>query len=84
MEKFHKEGLPDKLPSHLEGDIYHDPELQELEKEMQTFAQTEGGSKARSRPKQRYANRLKKLKNQALRQYQEHWIRERRDWKILT
>jgi hypothetical protein len=24
------------------------------------------------------------LKNEALRQYQEHWIQERRDWKILT
>jgi len=61
-----------------------DPELRALEKEMHTLAQTGGGSKARSQPKQRYANRLKKLKNQALRQYQEHWIRERRDWKILT
>ncbi|KAK5202942.1 hypothetical protein LTR41_011299 [Exophiala xenobiotica] len=84
MEKFHEEGLPDKLPSHLEDDIYRDPELRELEKEMQTLAQTGGGSKARSQPKQRCANRLKELKNQALRQYQEHWIRERRDWKILT
>ena len=84
IEKFHEEGLPDKLPSHLEDGIYRDPELRELEKEMQTLAQPGGGSKARSRPKQQYANRLKKLKKQALRQYQETWIRERRDWKILT
>ncbi|OAG42721.1 AdoMet-dependent rRNA methyltransferase SPB1 [Fonsecaea monophora] len=84
MEKFHEEGLPDKLPSHLDDGIYRDPELRELEKEMQTLVQPEGGSIARSRPKQQYANRLKKLKKQALRQYQENWIRERRDWKILT
>ncbi|KAK5214675.1 hypothetical protein LTR47_012112, partial [Exophiala xenobiotica] len=84
MEKFHEEGLPDKLPSHIADDIYRDPELRDLEKEMQTLAQTGGGSKARSQHKQRYANRLKKLKNKALRQYQEQWTRERRDWKILT
>jgi hypothetical protein len=29
-------------------------------------------------------NHLKKMKSKALRQYQEHWVRERRDWKILT
>ena len=34
MEKFHEEGLPDKLPSHLEDDIYRDSQLRELEKEM--------------------------------------------------
>ncbi|KAK5214871.1 hypothetical protein LTR96_011715 [Exophiala xenobiotica] len=84
MERFHEEGLPDKLPSHIADDIYRDPELRDLEKEMQTLAQTGGGSKARSQHKQRYANRLKKLKNKALRQYQEQWTRERRDWKILT
>ncbi|KAN0069234.1 Protein of unknown function (DUF3435) domain containing protein [Elaphomyces granulatus] len=84
MEKFHEEGLPTKLPSHLADDIYHDSQLRELENEMQTLAQTGVGGKSRSRPKQRYANRLKKLKNQALRQYQEQWVRERRDWNILT
>ncbi|KAJ4507488.1 hypothetical protein HRR83_004066 [Exophiala dermatitidis] len=67
MEKFHEDGLPDKLPSHLEDEIYRDPELRELKQETQTFTQTGGGSKGRSQPKQQYANRLKKLKNQALR-----------------
>ena len=84
MEKFHEEGLPDKLPSHLEEDIYRDLQLRELEKEVQTLARTGGGDKALNKAKQRYANLLKKLKNKALRQYQEHWVRERRDWKILT
>jgi hypothetical protein len=32
MEKFHEEGLPDKLLTHLEEEIHRDPELYELEK----------------------------------------------------
>ena len=51
---------------------------------MQTLTQTRGDGKARRKPKQLYANRLKKLKNQVLRRYQEHWVQERRDWNILT
>jgi len=84
MEKFHEDGLPDKLPAHLEEDIHRDPELCKLEKEVHTLARSGGRDKALSKAKQRYVNHLKKVKAKALRQYQEHWIRERRDWKILT
>jgi hypothetical protein len=49
-----------------------------------TLTRTAGGDKALNKAKQRYTNHLKKMKSKALRQYQEHWVRGRRDWKILT
>lgn len=38
MEKFHEEGLPDKLPAHLEDNVHRDLQLSELEKEVHTLA----------------------------------------------
>ena len=84
LERFHEEGLPGKLPTLLQEALNRDPQLCELEKEVQTLTRTAGADNALNKAKQRYANRLKKMKSKALLQYQEHWIRERRDWKILT
>ena len=84
LEKFHEEGLPDRIPSHLEQKILRDPQLVELDREAQNAVRTQGQPRALNRAKQRYTNLLKKLKLEALRQYQQHWVRERRDWKILT
>ncbi|MCJ1474750.1 hypothetical protein MMC13_003410 [Lambiella insularis] len=84
LEKFHEEGLPDKLPSHLEEDINRDPDLSEFEKKIQTLASSRLDDPALRKARQHHANHLKKLKLNALRQYQTHWVRERRDWKILT
>ena len=61
-----------------------DPQLVELNREAQTAVRIQGQTRALSQAKLRYTNLLKKLKLEALRQYQQHWVRERRDWKILT
>ena len=84
LEKFHEEGLPDKLPTHLEEGLHRDSELCELKEVVQTLTRAVGGDDALNKAKQRYTNHLKKLKSRALRQYQEHWVQERRDWNILT
>jgi hypothetical protein len=76
--------LPDKLPAHLEEDISREAQLCELEAKVQKLTLTRGNDQALRKAKQHYVNHLKKLRLDALRQYQQHWIRERRDWKILT
>jgi hypothetical protein len=68
LEKFYEEGLPGKLPTHLEEALNRDPLLCELEKEVRTL--TAGADNALNKAKQRYANHLKKTKSKALRQYQ--------------
>lgn len=45
---------------------------------------TVGDNQAFGNAKRRLTSYRKKLKQDALRQYQENWVRERRDWKILT
>ena len=75
---------PDKLPSHLEEPINRHPDLCELEKKIQTLTCSRLDDHALRKTRQHHANHLKKLKLNALRQYQAHWVRERRDWKILT
>lgn len=80
LEKFHEEGLPDRLPAHLEQEILRDSELCALDREARGRQQGIG----RPQTRQGYANRLRTLKRAALRQYQQNWVRERRDWKILT
>lgn len=84
LEGFHEEGLPGKLPTHLEEALHCDAQLCELETEVQTLTRTAAAENALNKAKQRHANHLKKMKSKALRQYQEHWVRERQDWKILT
>lgn len=84
LEKFHEDGLPDKLPAHLEEELKQDPRVCELEAEMRALMGGQGANQAFSTAKRQLTTYTKKLKRDALRLYQETWIQERRDWKILT
>lgn len=84
LEKFHEDGLPDELPAHLDEELKQDRRLSELEAEVQTLRGAEGGNQAFSTARRRLTTYCKKLKRDALRLYQETWVQERRDWKILT
>ena len=66
----------DRLPAHLEEKLLRDPGLCTIQQETRTSKHNAS--------RQRYTNLLKKMKVAALRQYQQNWVRERRDWKILT
>jgi hypothetical protein len=84
LEKFHEDGLPDELPAHLDEELKQDPRLSELEAEVQSLRGAEGGNQAFSTARRRLTTYFKKLKRDALRLYQETWVQERRDWKVLT
>lgn len=87
LEKFHEDGLPDKLPAHLEEELEQDPHLCELEENVQALMGATGAmgdNQAFSTAKRQLTTYSRKLKRDALRLYQETWVQERRDWKILT
>jgi hypothetical protein len=42
LEKFHKEGLPNRLPWHLEHELLRDTELFELDHVAQTLVRPKG------------------------------------------
>jgi hypothetical protein len=84
LEKFREQGLPCELPAHLEHALKRDPRLLELQAEVQALTDERGAAGALNEAKRRVTNYYKTLKSNTLREHQEQWIRDRRDWKILT
>ena len=82
LEKFREPGLPCELPAHIEESLRQDCRRQELELEVQKSSKKDPLHLRES--KMRLASYLKTLKGSSLRQYQESWIQQRRDWKIIT
>ncbi|MCJ1426427.1 hypothetical protein MMC29_004330 [Sticta canariensis] len=83
LEKFHEPGLPCQLPAYLEHRVNRDPRLLELERTVREHspADPEGAKEAK---RSLAVSCRKTLTRLALRRYQEEWVRERRDWKVLT
>ncbi|KIW11740.1 hypothetical protein PV08_09012 [Exophiala spinifera] len=84
IEKFHEDGLPTELPAHLEEELKHDGHLCSLEAEVQRLRGSDGDNQAFSTAQRQLTAYSRKLKRDALRLYQETWVQQRRDWKILT
>lgn len=82
LEKFREPGLPCQLPASLEHRVNRDPRLLELERKVQEHSPAD--PEAAKNAKRSLASCRKTLTRLALRQHQEEWVRERRDWKILT
>jgi hypothetical protein len=84
LEKFREPGLPCALPAHLEDRLKNDARLRELESDVHAIKCQESSGSSLKEAKGRLASYRKTLKQTTLRHYQENWIRDRRDWKILT
>jgi len=82
--KFRENGLPTKLPAEKEDAIRRDPQLLELEFEVQRLKRQRNPTcdiKAAESKARAYRASLTKKR---LQQYKFEWIRERRDWKVKT
>ena len=84
LEKFREQGLPCELPARLEYALKRDPHLLELQAEVQALTGERGAAGALNEAKCSVTSYYKTPKSNTLREYQEQWIRDRRDWKILT
>lgn len=84
LEKFREAGLPSRLPSHMEEALTRDLQLNEMKGELEMLVKQKAGIDTLTKVKKRHAAHFKALKTKALRRYQDHWVKERRDWKILT
>lgn len=82
LEKFRERGLPCSLTAELEEQLHRDPKILELESELSAHVQSDPAAAIET--KRNLTSYRKTLKRLTLRKYQEAWIRERRDWKILT
>ena len=84
LEKFHEDGLPDHLPAHLEEGLERDPHLCKLKSQMRMHMGVDGSHSDFSAAKRQVTTYRRKLHREAIRVYQESWVQERRDWKVLT
>lgn len=84
LEKFREPGLPCELPAHLEDRLRSEPRLRKLENEIQALKRQDVSGSSLKEAKDRLVSYRKTLKRTTLRQYQQDWTRDCRDWKILT
>jgi Protein of unknown function (DUF3435) len=80
LEKFREEGLPAKLPSATKNEVENDPLVVEQKARIAAAKSPADGAAARKQ----LQSLLKSLRHKALASYRKKWVRERRDWKILT
>ena len=83
LERFHENGLPTRLPAHLEKELEQDLQLGDLKAEVQRL-RVEGHNREFSAAQRRLTTYSTKLKKDALDLYQECWIQERQDWIVQT
>lgn len=82
--KFHESGLPSKLPAREEAAISQHPQFLALEAEVHRLKNEYGSpSQIQAAIGKARACRLR-LTRKRLQQYKLEWVRERRDWKVMT
>ncbi|PYH99229.1 hypothetical protein BO71DRAFT_415712 [Aspergillus ellipticus CBS 707.79] len=80
FERFHENGLIRRLPIEEEQKIDEDPSLTEISAKIEG---TQSADESR-RLRREYSIQRRKIYSKAFQQYQSDWVRNRRDWKILT
>jgi hypothetical protein len=83
LEKFREQGLPCKHPARLEAALKSDPRFVDLESEVQALTQKEGAGSALDEAKSQRNSHLRLYIVKLFRRYQEKWVQDHRDWKIL-
>ncbi|GKT92451.1 hypothetical protein Ct61P_10301 [Colletotrichum tofieldiae] len=80
LEKFREHGAPLVLPAAIERALWQEEEVVKLQQRIDLSED----STARSELVGALRNLRRKLKAKALESYRQQWVRERRDWKVLT
>jgi hypothetical protein len=84
FEKFYERGLPGELPAEVEENILQKPELVEIRiriAELEALNSRKGSINAE---RLNYRKALVRFRLSGLKEYQNRWIRERRDQRILS
>lgn len=84
VSRFHENGLPASLPAEKEALISQNPELLQLQEEVEQLIKDCADEYTISMAKQNLRRCRRQIKDEALRQYRVDWVQERRDWKILS
>jgi hypothetical protein len=80
LEPFREEGLPATLPQAMRDELRNDPEVLDL---RERAAAARSPAEAAAAEKQ-LRNLLRGRELKARTAYRKNWVKERRDWKVLT
>ncbi|KAI8309479.1 hypothetical protein K4K61_001645, partial [Colletotrichum sp. SAR11_59] len=80
IEKFRETGAPNVLPAAIEKALWQKREVVDLEEQISLAVTADHKTKLSGNLR----NLRRKLKATALAEYRDQWVRDRRDWKLLT
>lgn len=84
VDRFREPGLPNVLPAQLHDDLKLDPDVRELQGTLDRLVANQAPDDALQKARGNLANARRKGRSEALRAYQHHWVRDRRDREILS
>lgn len=81
--QFHERGLPGELPAEIKESILEKPDMVEMRVRIESFEQSDDEESLKN-VKLEYRKALVRHRLFELKQYQNRWVREKRDQKILN
>ncbi|KAL2009605.1 hypothetical protein VTN00DRAFT_5412 [Thermoascus crustaceus] len=84
FSQFHERGLPCELPAKEQERVLQNPELLEMDAEIQRLIKNNADHDSINEARVRYRVALTRLRVATLKHYQTEWVQKRRDWKVLT
>jgi hypothetical protein len=84
LERFREDGLPCTLPAKLVAELKADPHFSGLKHNLDALIEAKASSAAVNEAKSRVSQCWRSLEREALKAFQQQWVRDRRDWKVMT
>ncbi|KAJ5475343.1 hypothetical protein N7539_008409 [Penicillium diatomitis] len=84
FERFYEPGLPGELPAGIEQSILDKPELLEIRSRIQRLEDHNADKESINAERLNYKKTIVHHRLFELKEYQAHWVRERRDRRILN
>lgn len=84
FERFYERGLPGELPAGIEASILQTPEVVDIRRRIKQLEASNSDKKVTAAEKLNYRKTLIRLRLARLKEYQNRWVREKRDQRILN
>ncbi|KAJ5471326.1 hypothetical protein N7530_008683 [Penicillium desertorum] len=84
FERFYERGLPGELPAGIEASILQMPEVVDIRRRIKQLEASNSDKRVTAAEKLNYRKTLIRLRLASLKEYQNRWVREKRDQRILN
>ncbi|KAI3240761.1 hypothetical protein DTO012A7_2460 [Penicillium roqueforti] len=84
FERFYERGLPGELPAEIEASILQTPEVVDIRHRIKQLEASNSDKNVTAAEKLNYRKILIRLRLASLKEYQNRWVREKRDQRILN